>query len=375
VSAVGLAALAPSAGGSTPILQPRFRLLLKSGAYHPLVPAPQPIDPAEARAAALRAVPPQHVDERLLADTLSPVIADLHDRTRIAPSKPHVQQIGQPLARPRASVIIPLYKALDFLRFQIAAFATDPWFRQHAELIYVLDSPEQALDVKHLISGLHLVYGLPIVLAIMERNSGYARACNAGAALARGDILALVNSDIIPEAPGWLAALAARLDARRRIGAVGPKLLFEDGSLQHAGMYFERDYHGRWLNHHYFKGMPRYYAPAMEPRLVPAVTGACLVTSRALFEKIGGFSDDYVVGDYEDSDLCLKITAAERKILYVPEVELYHLERKSMALNAEYMKGVAWQYNCTLHASRWGDMIADVMNIHNRFGKTRSKAA
>ncbi|MBZ6075157.1 glycosyltransferase [Microvirga puerhi] len=375
LNATGFAALAPSNGGDTPILQPRFRLLLKSGAYHPLVPAPQPFDAAEARAAALRAVPPQHVDEPLLAEILSPVIGDLHRRVLVQESQPKLRQIGEALPRPRVSVIIPLYKALDFLRFQIAAFATDPWFRKNAELIYVLDSPEQAAEVEHLLQGLHLVYELPLLLAIMDRNSGYARACNVGASLARGEVLALVNSDIIPVSRNWLAELTLRLDRRKRIGAVGPKLLFEDGSLQHAGMFFEKDHHGRWLNHHYFKGMPRHYAPATEERLVPAVTGACLVTSRDLFEKIGGFSEDYVIGDYEDSDLCLKINAADQKILYTPEVELYHLERKSMSLNLDYMKGVAWQYNCALHASRWEAMMTRIMSTHSRVGRTRSKAA
>ena len=375
VNAVGFAALAPAAGGAAPLLQPRFRLLLRSGAYHPLVPAPQPADPAEARAAALRAVPPQHVDETLLADVLAPVIADLHDRARSGTNEPRIHQIGQPLPRPKASVVIPLYRALDFLRFQIAAFAMDPWFRQNAELIYVLDSPEQAAEVEHVIGGLHLVYGLPVLLAVMERNGGYARACNAGAALARGDVLALVNSDVVPVAPGWLEALVARLSGRRRIGAVGPKLLFEDGSLQHAGMYFERDHRGRWLNHHYYKGMPRFYAPATEERLVPAVTGACLVMSRTLFETVGGFTEDYVIGDYEDSDLCLKITAADRRILYAADVELYHLERKSMTLSSDYMKGVAWQYNCALHASRWGDRIAAIMNAQHRTPKNKRTAA
>ena len=88
----------------------------------------------------------------------------------------------------------------------------------------------------------------------------------------------------------------------------------------------------------------------------PAVTGACLVTPRSVFEAVGGFTEDYVIGDYEDSDLCLKIAMTERKIAYVPDVELYHLERKSMSLNAEYMRGIAWQYNCALHTERWGDL-------------------
>jgi GT2 family glycosyltransferase len=372
IPATGFAALAPTVAGATPILQPRFRLRLKSGAYHALVPQLQPADPVEARAAALRAVPPQHVDETLLANVLAPVIAELHEQSRTRIGQSTVHAIGTPVPRPKVSVIIPLYKALDFLRFQIAAFATDPWFRSQAELIYVLDSPEQAQEVEHLLNGLHLIYALPMSLVIMERNSGYARANNTGVTLARGDALALVNSDIIPTSNGWLENLVARLGGRRRIGAVGPKLLFEDGSIQHAGMYFSKDHRGRWLNQHFHKGMPRDYSAACEERLVPAVTGACLVTAKAVFESVGGFTEDYVVGDYEDSDLCLKITMTDRRVAYASDVELYHLERKSMSLNADYMRGIAWQYNCALHAQRWGALMTSLMQNFVRPRKTRN---
>lgn len=374
VNATGFVALSPSAIGGAPIIQPRFRLLLKSGAYYPLIPPMQPGDPMDARAAALRAVPAHHVDEALLSEILAPVIADLHTKVNAITGRPYIRQIGTAIGRAKVSIVIPLYKVLDFLRFQVAAFATDPWLRENAELIYVLDSPDQATEVEHLLVGLNMVYGLPIVLVVMSQNSGYARACNAGVAAARGRTLALVNSDIIPLTSGWLETLVTKLENGRRVGAVGPKLLFEDDSLQHAGMYFARDHRGRWLNHHYFKGMPRHYAPANEERFVPAVTGACLVTSRSVFERIGGFSEDYVIGDYEDSDLCLKIAATGRKVLYVPDVELYHLERKSMSLNVDYMKGIAWQYNCALHGSRWGGTITNLMKIHANNTDARSAA-
>ena len=370
LSATGFAVRARAAPGSAQILQPRYYLRLKSGARYALVPKLQPLDPAIARGAALRAIPAQHVSQTVLTQVLSPVIANLHEQARGRIGRPTLQNIGAPLHRPKASVIIPLYRNLEFLRFQIAAFSTDPWFRTNAELIYVHDSPEQAQEVEHLLGGLYLVYGQPIVLAIMEKNGGYARANNVGASVAQGDVLALVNSDVIPAAPGWLEKMAARLNGRRRVGAVGPKLLFEDGSIQHAGMYFSQDHRGYWLNQHFHKGMPRDYAPACEERIVPAVTGACLVTSKSIFDSVGGFTEDYVVGDYEDSDLCLKITMTDRKIAYVPDIELYHLERRSMSLNAEYMRGIAWQYNCSLHTERWRDlMIASMQAGRPRKGR------
>lgn len=370
--ATGFAVLAPSVGNGVPVLQPRFRLCLRSGGYHGLVPALQPANPVEARALALRAVPPQHVDDALLTEVLAPVISDLHGQARSLVGAPTVEPIGVPVGRPKVSIVVPLYKELSFLRFQIAAFSADSWFRSNAELIYVLDSPEQAQEVSHLLNGLHLLYALPMTLVVMERNGGYARANNVGVSVARGEFLALVNSDVIPTASGWLQGLVSKLNGRKRIGAVGPKLLFEDGSIQHAGMYFGRDHRGRWLNQHFHKGMPRDYASACGGRIVPAVTGACLVTSRSLFEMVGGFTEDYVIGDYEDSDLCLKFATVDRRIAYIPDVELYHLERKSMSLNTEYMRGIAWQYNCALHTERWGGLMASLMQAEGRHRKART---
>jgi GT2 family glycosyltransferase len=356
----GFACLAPPVEGHVQLLQPRFRIALRSGAHQLLVPPVQTVDPVEARAIALRAVPLAHADERVIADVLSPVIADLHGQVMSRPGEPIDIVLGALPEQRRVSLVVPLYKVLDFLRFQFASFATDPWIRANAELIYVLDSPEQASQVEHILAGLHLLYGMPVRLRIMPRNGGYARACNAGAAVARGAVLAMLNSDVIPTGRGWLEALDNTLSRVRGCGAVGPKLLFEDGSIQHAGMFFAPDFRGRWLNHHFHKGLPRQYAPARVEREVPAVTGACLVLPAELFREVGGFTEDYVIGDFEDSDLCLKLRAAGRSIHYVPRAELYHFERRSISQSGDYMRGVACLYNGWLHQRRWLDLMASL---------------
>lgn len=343
-----------------PLLQPRFLMRLKSGVRHLLTPAVQPLDWTGARAAALRAVPPQALTDHVIATCLAPIIGEFQQAAQEKIGCPTVQQIGTPVDDPLVSIIIPLYKVLDFLPFQIAAFASDPQILFRCEVIYVLDSPEQADAVAHLLTGLNLVYGLPITLAVMPRNGGYAIANNRAAALARGKALTLLNSDVIPIKAGWVGELTERLNDET-IGAVGPKLLFEDDSIQHAGLFFDRDHRGRWLNHHYYKGMPRHYRPANTERSVPGVTGACVVLRRAQFEAVGGFTEDYVIGDYEDSDLCLKVRATGRDILYVPSAELYHLERRSMTQSSDYMRGVASQYNSWLHEQRWDAAMTALM--------------
>ncbi|MFI5410412.1 glycosyltransferase [Kaistia sp. UC242_56] len=359
--ATGFIAYLPHDKPAGPILQPRFRMRLKSGAEVNLIPKPQPIDAATMRAGALRSVPLQHATGALLSTTLGPALAEIQRRVVKSVGIAKVERFGAELAEPVFSIVIPLYRVLDYLRFQIAAFATDPGLRDQTEIIFVLDSPEQADDVSHMLGGLHRLYKMPMTLAVMSANGGYARANNAGVGLARGLVVNLLNSDVIPTDANWLSRLADKLGGSARIGAVGPKLLFEDGSLQHAGLYFQRDARGTWLNHHFFKGMPGGHLAANKPRLVPAVTGACLVMLRETFADVGGFSEDYVIGDYEDSDICLKIRAAGMNVSYEPDVALYHLERRSMRRNGDYMRGIASRYNSWLHTQRWDPVIGKLM--------------
>jgi len=364
--ATGFAALIPGHAGGAPVLQPRLELRLRSGTVLSLRSAVQPADIVAIRARALAAIPPQHLTEAMLERTIAPVLADCQKALRDTLPEPRIQGFGKGPANPAVSVVIPLYRVYDFLRVQVAAFASDRWFAERAELIYVLDSPENAAEVAHLLGGLFLAYGLPMQLVVMGRNGGFSAACNAGAAASRGQALALVNSDVIPDGDGWLPALLQRLEPHRRTGAVGPKLLYDDGSLQHAGLYFKRDSKGTWLNHHYFKGMPSGYAPANVERPVPGVTGACIVMSRALYMEIGGFDDSYVIGDYEDSDLCLKIARAGLGIVYVPSVQLYHLERQSISKSLDYTRGVASQHNSWLQTKRWDRQIDALMAAVDR---------
>jgi GT2 family glycosyltransferase len=338
-----------------------------------LVPKPQAFEAAMQRNHLLRAVPPQHAVDRAFRTILAPSLQNVERRLGKTIEVSHTKDYGIPKGAPLVSIVVPLYRVLDFLRFQLSGMATDPWLADNAEIIYVLDSPEIQDETEHLLGGLHLLHGLAMKFVVMNRNGGYARACNAGARFARGAILVMLNSDVVPSAPGWLQVLSRPLLERPHLGAIGPKLIFEDGSLQHAGLYFGRDQRGIWLNHHFHKGMPRDYAPAQHAREVPGVTGACLVTRRDTYESVGGYTEDYVIGDYEDSDLCLKIRRLGLQIVYEPAACLYHFERRSIRRSEDYMRGVASQYNSWLHTQRWEDDITELMAI--QFGKDPDRHA
>ena len=348
-----------------PLLQPRFQLRLASGAVKPLAPKPQPVEPGAQRNRILRAVPPQHAVDDAFRTILAPALQSVERSLGKTISVDHTKDYGQPRKAPLVSIVVPLYRVLDFLRFQLSGMATDPWLAENAEIIFVLDSPEIEDETKHMLGGLHILHDLPMKLVVMNRNGGYARACNAGARFARGTVLVMLNSDVVPREPGWLQLLARPLLEQRKLGAIGPKLIFEDGSLQHAGLYFGRDQRGIWLNHHFYKGMPGRYPPAQGARNVPGVTGACLVTLRETYERVDGYTEDYVIGDYEDSDLCLKIRRLGLEIAYEPAACLYHFERRSISRSQDYMRGVASQYNSWLHTERWEDDIAALMPAYS----------
>lgn len=355
------------------VLQPRFEARFTSGARHSLIPPPQSNDLNEIRRRALSIISPQHLTDSVLERCLAPALSSIQDCIRASVGRPEISAIGSELADPGVSIVIPLYKELEFLKAQFASLAADPWIAANAELIYVLDSPEQAGDVEDLLGGFHLLFGQSVKLVVMERNAGYAMACNAGARIARGRYIAMLNSDAVPMGAGWLSRLTARLEGDEGTGVVGAKLLYEDNAIQHAGLHFIQDHTGKWFNHHYFKGFPRHFADANAEREVPALTGACLVAGRKTFEAVDGFTEDYVIGDYEDSDLCLKIRRLGKGVAYVPDAELYHFERRSIRKNTDYTRGVASQYNRWLHQCRWEGEIGELMS--SPAGAIRGKRA
>lgn len=338
-------------------------LQLRSGTRLRLRPEARVRAPSAARDAVLGALPADVASDAVVADTVLPAAQALNATHLARRAAPEVIDLGPRLAAPIASIIVPLYRNLDFLPFQIAAFALDRGLRD-VELIYVLDSPEQRPEAEAGLRHLAANYACPIRLVVQSGNFGYAAANNAGAAVARGEVLALLNSDVVPEQPGWLAALSEPL-GRAGIGASGARLLFDDGSLQHAGLYFAADDRGAWRNRHFFKGLPRDFAPAAEPRLVPAVTGACLALRRAVYERLGGFDERYLVGDYEDSDLCLRLASEGLGCWYEPRATLLHLERQSVPLHGAHARGLASECNRLLHAARWQPAMEEAMR---RFG-------
>jgi len=313
------------------------------------------------------------VHERLPSDQLIlnhvfPAVSRLQEQIQDMVEVERVVQYGTSNKSADVSIIVPLYGRIDFLEQQLAQFVHDPDIHQ-ADLIYVLDSPELANSLADSAAQLFRLYRIPFRVAMLSRNAGFSAANNVGVSLARGRLLLLLNSDVLPDRPGWLGTMAGFYDATPRIGALGPKLLYEDDSLQHAGMYFSPlPDAGSWENRHYFKGLHRSLPAANLTRPVPAVTGACLMIDRALYAQVGGLRGMYVQGDYEDSDLCLRLIEAGYENWYLPTAELYHLEGQSYP---GVLRQLTYRYNTRLHTGLWNEHIEAVMARYESERKDR----
>ena len=144
------------------------------------------------------------------------------------------------------------------------------------------------------------------------------------AAHAADELVLFLNNDIEATRRGWLDAMAAQ--ARRPdVAAVGARLLYPGGRLQHAGVVLGMGGAAGHVLAGLAPGEPGYGRMAVSTREVSAVTGACLLTRRSVFEELGGFDEGLGV-DLNDVDYCLRAWSAGYRVLYEPAAELVHHE-------------------------------------------------
>ncbi|MFC7476952.1 glycosyltransferase family 2 protein [Dankookia sp. GCM10030260] len=288
---------------------------------------------------------------------LGPPVVALNRQRLAAAGAPTIVEVGTLPEAPRCSIIVPLYGRIDYLMYQCALFS------EHGlpadELVYVLDDPPRRQALMDLAQSAYRRFGIPMRLVLLPQNLGYAPANNAGLAHSRGEYVCYLNSDVMPHEPRWLDLLTGALDADPGLGIAGALLTFEDGTIQHAGMTFKRLPQLGGFPYAMHPGKGRIRSPSRGLQPAEAVTGACMVLRRDLANELGGFDEDYVVGDFEDADLCFRIRARGLGCAVHEDAVLWHLERQSQGSS-----GNSWRHNLTLvngwsFARRWGHLFPD----------------
>jgi glycosyltransferase involved in cell wall biosynthesis len=166
----------------------------------------------------------------------------------------------------------------------------------------------------------------------------FSRKINFAVAHAQGEYLLLLNDDVEVINGEWLTAMLeyARLE---RVGAVGAKLFYPDGRLQHIGVVTGVCGIAAHLLHQHPAGSAGCGDIALAARNCSAVTGACLLTRRKVYQDVGGF-DDRLAVDFNDVDFCLRVRAAGYRIVFTPDAKLYHHESGSFGLRVQHPRDV-----------------------------------
>lgn len=288
---------------------------------------------------------------------IGPAVAAMNQVRLAQRAERQVVEYGVIPTAPRYSVLVPLYGRLDFTEYQMGLFSS---YRGSfdVEYVFVLDDPPKRREALHLFKSIYERFGVPFRAVLLEKNLGFAPANNVGMEYCHGEYLVYLNSDVFPGTPDWLERLSVRMEEDPTLGVVGPLLLFEDGAVQHRGMYFEKleEFGDWWFCQHTGKGLR--YAGSGGMDYFVAITGACMMLKRDLANKLGGFDETYIVGDFEDSDLCLRIQEAGLRCGVDHDVVLYHLERKSQLSGALNWRANLTAYNAWQHEKRWGKVIA-----------------
>ncbi|MDH3981049.1 MAG: glycosyltransferase [Gammaproteobacteria bacterium] len=279
-----------------------------------------------------------------------------------ASDEAEVSEYGSLPEEPRRSVIVPVYGRYDLVLYQLSQFASDPDFRD-SDLVYVLDDPSIKKDFLQLCDDSYRIFQVPFRVVMSGKNQGFACANNLGVSYARSDTLVLLNSDVIPHEKGWLQRLQDQYDSLDKAGVLGVRLVYEDETIQHDGMEFIKspEYPAIWLNDHPNKGLPVWLAEEPGCRETHAVTAACMMVGKDRYDEAGGLDPSYILGDFEDSDFCLKLREKGYRNYLLSTVQLYHLERQSQNLiDPGDWKHKLTIFNGWLHTGRWEKTINNI---------------
>lgn len=256
-------------------------------------------------------------------------------------------------ASPRVSIIIPTRDRADLLSVCVRSILARTEYPDFE--VVVVDNGSQEPDARVLLAELRkhprvrvLDYPIPF---------NFSAIVNHGARQSDGDVLCLLNNDTEVINPDWLDELVSR-SVQRDAGAVGAMLYYPDDTIQHAGVVLGL---GGVAGHVYTRlgrGAPGYMARAWVAQNLSAVTAACLVVRRSVFEEVRGFDEALPVA-FNDIDFCLRVLECGYRNVWTPYAELYHHE--SASRGSEDSPAKQERFAAEVHAMkwRWGAVLND----------------
>lgn len=255
---------------------------------------------------------------------------------------------------PKISVLIPNRNHLTDLRRCISSIAEKSTYDNYEIIVIENNSTEAELfayyeDIKKLRN---------VRVETYEGEFNYSRINNFGAAKADGEYLLLLNNDTEVITINWMEELLMYAQ-REDVGAAGAKLYYEDNTIQHAGIVLGLGAH-RTAGHTHYRvdsGNFGYMGRLMYAQDVSAVTGACLLVKRSLYEELGGLDESFAVA-LNDVDFCLRLRKKGLLNIFTPFAELYHYESASRGSDISGEAAERYNREAEQFREKWKEELA-----------------
>ncbi|MBR6405666.1 MAG: glycosyltransferase family 2 protein [Lachnospiraceae bacterium] len=253
---------------------------------------------------------------------------------------------------PLVSVIIPNKDHIDFLRPCIESLQNKCSYKNLEIVIVENNSTEEETFAYY--GEVQKQYP-NIVLLHYEGSFNYSRINNFGVQASHGELILLLNNDTEVISPDLFENMIWYLE-RDEVGMVGARLLYADNTVQHAGVLTGAG----GLADHMFKGFPKgkpgYMCRSITTHDVSAVTAACLMVKRSVYDSVGGLDEGFEVA-FNDVDFCLKVREKGYLIVYDAEAQLYHYESKSRGAENTPAKFLRFSGEASRISDKWKILV------------------
>ena len=266
---------------------------------------------------------------------------------------PTIFQIKYPInGEPLISIVIPNKDHVEDLRRCITSIEKKSTWKNYEIVVVENNSVEQRIRDYYK----ELESDPKVKIVTYEGGFNYSSINNVGVKETKGEYLLFLNNDTEVISPDWMEQLLMYAQ-RKDVGAVGAKLYYADNTIQHAGVVIGLGAH-RSAGHTHYK-MPREHLGYMG-RLcyapdVTAVTGACLMVKKSIYEEVDGLDESFTIS-LNDVDLCLKIREKGYLNIFTPFAELYHYESKTRGME-EGEKLRRYERECAHFRDKWKEQL------------------